>query len=246
VDEATLEEIRAAGEWKEREEELLTAISYPEIRQRLNRRVPAEALGMTVDEAMKFFATKEGAAWLLRAAGDVRDRIDVAPGVVSEAAKRYLAKKRREAANARIGRIDTGFMGLGERAGWLLIVSLVVCTVGISNAMLMSVTERFREIATMKCLGAADGSIVALFITESCVLGLTGGAAGAVLGMVLAVLRGAFAFGHLAFVSLSLTSLLAVAGGAIVYGVVLAGVAAVYPAIVAARLAPMEAMRVEE
>jgi len=41
----------------------------------------------------------------------------------------------------------------GPRMAWLLAVSAVVCFVGISNAMLMSVTQRFRDIATLKCLG---------------------------------------------------------------------------------------------
>src|SRR5262249_9292677 len=47
---------------------------------------------------------------------------------------------------------------------WLVVMSLVVCTVGISNSMLMSVTERFKEIGTMKCLGALDSFIVKLFL----------------------------------------------------------------------------------
>ena len=40
-----------------------------------------------------------------------------------------------------------------NRQIWLVIMALLVCTVGITNAMLMSVAERFREIGTMKCLG---------------------------------------------------------------------------------------------
>ena len=50
---------------------------------------------------------------------------------------------------------------------WLITLSLLVCVVGIANAMLMSVTERFREIGTMKCLGALDSFIVKLFLLES-------------------------------------------------------------------------------
>ena len=49
---------------------------------------------------------------------------------------------------------------------WLIGLSLLVCVVGIANAMLMSVTERFREIGTMKCLGALDSFIVKLFLLE--------------------------------------------------------------------------------
>src|ERR1700732_2760976 len=39
-----------------------------------------------------------------------------------------------------------------DRQVWLVTLSLIVCTVGIANSMLMSVTERFKEIGTMKCL----------------------------------------------------------------------------------------------
>ena len=45
---------------------------------------------------------------------------------------------------------------------WLVILSLLVCVVGIVNAQLMAVTERFREIGTMKCLGALDRFILRL------------------------------------------------------------------------------------
>ena len=62
----------------------------------------------------------------------------------------------------------------GSRRAWLLGLALLVAFVGILNAMLMSVTERFREIGTMKCLGALDGFIVKLFLIESLFQGVVG------------------------------------------------------------------------
>jgi putative ABC transport system permease protein len=135
--------------------------------------------------------------------------------------------------------------GLGERMAWLLLVSLLVCGIGISNAMLMTVTERFREIATLKCLGALDGVIMAIFVLESCFLGVVGGLIGAVTGVLLGTSRMLVAFGALFAEAVPLAQLLTGAALAVVVGIALAAVAAVYPAFRAARLAPMEALRVE-
>ena len=80
--------------------------------------------------------------------------------------------------------------GQHDRQIWLVTLSLVVCTVGIANSMLMSVTERFKEIGTMKCLGALDGFIVKLFLIEAGLLGLTASVIGWVIGYVAVVLVG--------------------------------------------------------
>ncbi|MBT3296794.1 MAG: ABC transporter permease [Verrucomicrobia bacterium] len=161
-----------------------------------------------------------------------------------------LATARREAlALERMERLTAGagggFLGMGERMGWLLIVSMLVCAIGISNAMLMTVTERFREIATMKCLGALDGFIMLLFVMESCFLGLAGGIVGALLGDLIGFGRMAAVFGVSVFSAVPVSELLSAMGSAIGVGVILAALAAVYPSLKAARLAPMEAMRVE-
>ena len=50
--------------------------------------------------------------------------------------------------------------GSSPKQRWIVILSLMVCVVGIINAQLMAVTERFREIGTMKCLGALDRVVV--------------------------------------------------------------------------------------
>ena len=49
---------------------------------------------------------------------------------------------------------------------WILFLSLLVCVVGIVNTQLMAVADRFREIGTMKCLGALDRFILRLPMTS--------------------------------------------------------------------------------
>ena len=153
-----------------------------------------------------------------------------------------LALGRAERLTAGVG---SGGMGLGQRMFWLILVSMLVCIIGISNAMLMSVAERFREIATMKCLGATDGFIMEVFVLESCFMGVVGGCIGGVLGALLGLCRMAIAFSSSYALSIPAEELLSAVALSAVAGVVLAAIAAVYPAWRAARLAPMEAMRIE-
>ena len=138
-----------------------------------------------------------------------------------------------------------GFLGFSSRTMWLIFVSFLVCVVGIANAMLMSVTDRFREIATMKCLGATDGYIMTNFILESCLQGSAGGVVGTLLGFLLGILRSWAGYGWMAMEHVPIGAISATAGVSFVVGMILSAMAAVYPAWIAARLAPMEAMRIE-
>ena len=139
----------------------------------------------------------------------------------------------------------TGESAFSNRTIALISVSFLVCMVGIVNAMLMSVADRFREIATMKCLGATDGFIMTNFMLESAVQGVVGGIIGAILGAILGIVRSWAAYGDMALSHLPGLSLLGAAALSFGLGVILSVLAAVYPAFVAARLAPMEAMRIE-
>ena len=129
---------------------------------------------------------------------------------------------------------------------WLVMMALLTCTVGIANAMLMSVTERFREIGTMKCLGAEDGTIVKLFLIESALIGLVGSLMGVAVGTAISLAVALAQFGRYTFAYLPYGPGLAVIGLALLAGMLLCLIGAGYPALKAAHMRPVEALRVEE
>jgi hypothetical protein len=128
---------------------------------------------------------------------------------------------------------------------WLLSLALLVAFVGILNAMLMSVTERFREIGTMKCLGAMDGFIVKLFLIESLFQGIAGTTAGVLLGLGLSVVSNWATYGQFTWVAFPAHRIFYAGLFCLAIGIALTVAGAVYPAWQAARMQPIEAMRVE-
>ena len=131
------------------------------------------------------------------------------------------------------------------RRSWLVVMSLLVCGVGITNSMLMSVTERFREIGTMKCLGAMDEFIVRLFLIETAVLGFLGAIVGAILGHVIMLLVSIIRFGVSVVPKIDWGQMLIYIGFALLIGCVISLVAAVPPAVRAARMPPAAALSTE-
>ena len=126
---------------------------------------------------------------------------------------------------------------------WLISLSLLVCVVGIANAMLMSVTERFREIGTMKCLGALDSFIVKLFLLESTFQGFAGTTAGIIIGFGLTLVLALMDYGGYVIDYFPLSGIAESAGYALVVGTVLSLIGAMLPAYRAAKMEPVEAMR---
>ena len=131
------------------------------------------------------------------------------------------------------------------RMAWLVVMSLLVCGVGITNSMLMSVTERFREIGTMKCLGALDGFIVRLFLIESAVLGILGSLVGALIGHLVMLLVYIIKEGSSVPAMMNWGHMLEYLGIGVLLGTVLSLMAAVPPAMRAAKLPPAAALATE-
>lgn len=117
-------------------------------------------------------------------------------------------------------------------------ISLLVGGIGVMNIMLVSITERTREIGTRKALGAKNSSIRCQFIIESMILCLIGG----ILGILVGFLLGAIAASILGYsAAVPVAAIIVAVGFSMVIGIFFG----YYPANKAARMDPIEALRYE-
>ena len=126
--------------------------------------------------------------------------------------------------------------------GAIASISLLVGGIGIMNIMLVSVTERTREIGIRKAMGAKRRDILSQFLVEAVLLSLTGGFLGVALGLGLTQVLDGIKFGSTTFNTSFSTNIallsMAVSGGiGLFFGI--------YPAMQAAKLHPIEALRHE-
>lgn len=126
-------------------------------------------------------------------------------------------------------------MVLGGIAG----ISLLVGGIGIMNIMLVTVSERTREIGIRKAIGAPRSSILLQFLVESSVVCGAGGILGILLGILGSLIAGKLILQIVLFPSVSLTL------GAFLFSVVLGVAFGMYPAAKASGLMPVEALRVD-
>jgi putative ABC transport system permease protein len=120
--------------------------------------------------------------------------------------------------------------------GGIAAISLVVGGIGVMNIMLVSVTERTKEIGLRKALGARRQDILTQFLLEAVMLSLLGGTIGILLGLGASMIVSIFFFAVVTPWSVALAFLFSVAVG-IIFGMT--------PAIRASKLSPIEALRYE-
>ncbi len=125
-------------------------------------------------------------------------------------------------------------------------ISLLVAGIGIINTMVMSVMERTREIGVLRALGFSQRHIALIFLTEATLIGVIGGVAGILLGIMLSTSMGGIFQGMvpreityrpLITPTLILTSFL--------FAVIVGLLSGLYPAVKAAKMDPVQALRSE-
>ncbi|MDA3798526.1 MAG: FtsX-like permease family protein [Kiritimatiellae bacterium] len=214
-------------------------------RRELSQEMGISNLSLDMDAFAKFYGSKKNQEKFQALVKRTGVNFSMDPDRIEEILKDSQLKQRVMEVEQKTLAYSRGKFGFSIGVIWLIGVSFIVCIVGITNAMLMSVMERFREIATMKCLGATDSLVMSMFVFESCIQGVVGGFLGAILALLLSISVAMIQYGAsvlpvLPYDDLGISTLIAMG-----IGVVLAALASVYPAYVASRLAPMEAMRLE-
>ena len=190
-------------------------------------------VGFPVAESLLGFSGNPTTVYTRVAEASVEAVRDVLPATANPANPEEVKVSRPSDALEAQAATKTAFtallLGLGA-------VALLVGGVGIANVMVISVLERRPEIGLRRALGATRGQIRAQFLSESVLLSVLGGLAGAGLG---GAVTWAYATSRSWTVVVPPVSLAAAIGAALAIG----GMAGLYPAVRAARLPPTDALR---
>ncbi len=186
---------------------------------------------------------------------DVKTQEGFNPSDVADAIKRKLRQERGEKEGQETFTVQTSeqllttFTNIFGIVQAVLVgiaaISLVVGGIGIMNTMYTSVLERTREIGTMKAVGAKNSDILYIFLFESGLLGLTGGAIGVGLGVALGKSVEYIATTVLGTNLLQASITFPLIAGALSFSFFIGTLSGVLPALQAARLKPADALRFE-
>lgn len=149
-------------------------------------------------------------------------------------------------------RIKEQFAFIQMILGGIGLVAFLVAALGIANTMIMSTYERTREIGVMKVMGCKLGNILSMFLCESAIIGLFGGALGVALSLAASYVLNNFVdaslFGFSSFggtqYDLSIIPVWLIGAG-LVFSTAVGVVSGLYPSIRAMRLSALEAIKNE-
>jgi putative ABC transport system permease protein len=121
-------------------------------------------------------------------------------------------------------------------------IALFVGGLSVINTMIMSVSERRREIGLKKAIGAPTGTILREYLGEAAMIGLVAGAVGMLLGLLaISGLNSATAKNNVIIFTVTTTVIV----GPVIFATILASLAGLFPALRAARLNPVDALKEE-
>lgn len=190
--------------------------------------------GMTNNNVSTIFVSAKSEALMNQAQQEVEAALRIKHGLLPKEDNDFQVTSQAQILNTAQG--ITGIM-TALLAG-IAAISLVVGGIGIMNIMLVSVTERTREIGIRKAIGANRGVILRQFLTESVVLSLLGGIIGILIGIGSAILIGETS-------SLPTAITVSPVIYSFVFSMLVGIIFGVYPARKAASLNPIDALRYE-
>jgi ABC-type antimicrobial peptide transport system permease subunit len=205
-----------------------------------------------LSKAESFFGTDECDMILVKLVNDDTATIDSTSKTIRNAFDKQVTVV---SSTAVLSILSSVFSVIQLFLGGIAAISLLVAGIGIMNIMIVSLMERTREIGILKALGMKSRTVLMVFLGESAIIGLMGAAIGIGSGWVLANVvalvfhGGGVFFGNQATgtpgISITPVLTLTVLSGALVFGVGVSVVFALYPAWRASKLKPVEALRYE-
>lgn len=204
---------------------------------------------MLIDSASELFDTKD----YMTIMADSKEGFDVSD--VAENIKKAMRKDR----NQKVGEEDFSIQTteqLKESVGTILnliqsvligiaAISLLVGGIGIMNTMYTSVLERTRDIGVMKAIGAKNSNIMTIFLLESGIIGMSGGAIGCIIGFAMSKSVELLSSSQLGVDYLKASITIELTLGALAFSFFVGMISGAMPAFRAARLKPTEALRYE-